>query len=64
MPYVITSDCNQCGACVSGCETGAIKEKQDRNRIGATICIECGVCADNCPFQAIVFEEDAAQAVS
>jgi ferredoxin len=59
MPYVITSDCNQCGTCVSGCEVGTIKEEPNRNRIDVTDCIECGVCADNCPFQAIVFEEEA-----
>jgi AhpD family alkylhydroperoxidase len=36
-PYVITSDCNQCGACISGCEAGAIKEEADRNRIDGAI---------------------------
>ena len=62
MSYVITSDCNQCGACVPTCEVGAIKEEPDGNRIDVTICIECGVCADSCPFQAIAFEEEAAVA--
>jgi len=61
MSYVITSECNQCGACEAACETGAIKAEKTQNTIDVTICIECGVCADACPFQAIVFEEEAAQ---
>ena len=58
MPYVITDDCNQCGACAAGCESHAITEGREHNVIDITICIECGVCADNCPFQAIGFEEE------
>jgi ferredoxin len=57
MTYVITKVCNQCGACVAGCESGAIQEGPDQNTIDVTFCIECGICAANCPFQAIVFEE-------
>lgn len=57
MPYVITSDCNQCGECIPGCEVGAIKEEPESNRIETTICIECGICADSCQFDAIVFKE-------
>jgi len=59
MPYAITNDCDQCGACEAGCESRAIKEGPDHSVIDITICVECGVCADNCPFQAIVFEEEA-----
>lgn len=62
MTYTITSDCSRCGACESVCETGAIKEGEKQNTIDITICIECGICADSCPFQAIVFEEEAAEA--
>jgi ferredoxin len=59
MPYVITSECQQCGACEAGCESHAIQDAPDQATIDITICVECGVCADNCPFQAIVFEEEA-----
>jgi formate hydrogenlyase subunit 6/NADH:ubiquinone oxidoreductase subunit I len=59
MPYVITNDCIQCGACDAACESHAIKEGPDHSVIDITICIECGVCADSCPFQAIVLEEEA-----
>jgi ferredoxin len=59
MPYLITSACNQCGACEAGCENHAIRGGPDRNIIDTTICVECGVCADNCPFQAIIFEDEA-----
>jgi len=60
MIYVITSDCNQCGACEAGCETGAIKQGETQNTIDITICSECGECADICPFQAIVVETEVA----
>ena len=59
MPYVITSDCDQCYTCFSGCEVGAIKEELAVNVIDTKLCIECGICADNCPSQAIVFEEES-----
>lgn len=59
MPYRITEDCNQCGACISSCESNAIKEGPERTEIDVIICIECGLCVPHCPFQAIVFEEDA-----
>jgi ferredoxin len=58
MPYRITEECNQCGACIPSCQDNAIKEGPDKNEIDVTICIECGLCMAICPFQAIVFEED------
>ena len=58
MPYVVTNDCNLCGACIAGCQSGAIKEGDTQANIDVTLCVECGQCADNCPFQAIVFEEE------
>lgn len=60
MPYVVTSGCNLCGACIAGCEDGAIKEGEIQAEIDIVLCIECGICATNCPFQAIVFEEEKA----
>jgi ferredoxin len=62
MAYVITNECNQCGACVAGCETGAVKEGSDQNVIDLSLCVECGLCHGNCPFGAIVWEDDAAPA--
>jgi ferredoxin len=59
MPYVITDECEHCGACEAGCESHAIKEGPDHNIIDTNICVECGVCADNCPFQAIIFVDEA-----
>lgn len=58
MPYVVTSECIQCGACASGCENNAITEGETQSHIDAAICIECGVCKQNCPIEAIIFEED------
>ncbi len=59
MPYVVTDNCVQCGACAAGCGTGAIQEGNGRTRtaIDVAICIECGLCAADCPFQAIIFVE-------
>ena len=58
MPYVVNSNCILCGACVSGCETGAITEGDTQSHIDVTICIECGTCQINCPSEAIEFVSD------
>jgi ferredoxin len=59
MPYVITEECENCGACVAGCESEAIIEGESQSHIDITRCIECGTCELNCPFGAIVFVDDA-----
>jgi ferredoxin len=61
MPYVVTIECILCGACVSGCESDAIKEGETQCHIDVEICVECGTCAANCPSSAIVWEDDASQ---
>jgi ferredoxin len=58
MPFVVTDKCISCGACVAGCETGAITEGDTQSHIDATICIECGTCQINCPSDAIIFVEE------
>lgn len=58
MPYVVTDKCIQCGACVAGCENGAITEGDTQSHIDVTICIECGTCQMNCPSEAIIFVEE------
>ncbi len=58
MPYRVTEECLQCGACVAGCETGAITEGETQAVIDLEICIECGTCKMNCPNDAIVWEDD------
>ena len=58
MAYVVTGQCNLCGACIVDCEYGAIKEGETQAVIDPVLCAECGLCAANCPFQAIVFEEE------
>jgi ferredoxin len=58
VPYVVTSACIQCGACASGCESGAITEGETRSYIDVTVCIECGTCERNCPSQAIAYVEE------
>jgi ferredoxin len=37
MPHDITSDCNRCGTCILGCDSGAIKEGPDRSRIDVAV---------------------------
>ncbi len=59
MPYVVTSACIQCGACIAGCEQTAISEGDTQSHIDPRICIECGTCEMNCPSQAIIFVEEA-----
>jgi ferredoxin len=65
MPYMVSDDCILCGACVSGCETGAVTEAEAKAQIDVNICIECGTCEMNCPSGAIHFvEEDKARKYS
>ncbi len=61
MPYVVTDRCIQCGACIAGCENGAITEGETHSVIDMTICIECGTCQMNCPSDAIEFVEQTEQ---
>jgi ferredoxin len=58
MPYVVTSECIQCGACAAGCESNAITEEATQSVIDVAICIECGTCQTNCPVGAIIFMEE------
>lgn len=58
MPYVVTSACNQCGACIAGCESNAIREGETQSIIDVALCVECGTCQRNCPFDAIIFVEE------
>jgi ferredoxin len=58
MSYVVGADCILCGACISGCEVGAVTEGEIRVIIDAELCVECGTCEANCPCRAISFEED------
>jgi ferredoxin len=59
MPYVVTDTCILCGACVSGCESGAITEGETKSHIDINICIECGTCERNCPSEAILYVDEA-----
>jgi len=63
MPYVVTSACNQCGACIAGCENDAITEGETQSHIDPDKCIECGTCEANCPSQAIIFVQEAESTV-
>jgi ferredoxin len=58
MPYVVTSECILCGACVTGCESDAITEGDTQAHIDVNICVECGTCERNCPSGAIIFVEE------
>jgi len=58
MPYIVTDECTLCGACVAGCDVGAITEGETQSHIDVDICIECGTCERNCPFEAIVFVDE------
>lgn len=59
MPYTVNGQCELCGACVSGCQCGAITEGETHCHIDTEICVECGTCASNCPYQAIHFVDDS-----
>jgi ferredoxin len=59
MPYVVTSECILCGACVVGCESNAITEGETQAHIDVNLCVECGTCERNCPSEAIIFVEES-----
>ena len=61
MPYVVTSECIQCGVCFAGCESSAITEGDTQSYIDPAICIECGLCKQNCPSDAIIYVEETKQ---
>jgi ferredoxin len=58
MPYIVTAECINCGACVAGCDNGAISEGELQSHIDPTLCIECGTCELNCPVSAIIYVDD------
>jgi ferredoxin len=58
MPYLVTSECILCGACVVGCESVAIIEGETQAQIDIELCIECGTCKRNCPSDAIIFLDE------
>jgi NAD-dependent dihydropyrimidine dehydrogenase PreA subunit len=49
--YVISSDCVECGACLSACPADAIQEGSPYEITDA--CTDCGACSDACPVGAI-----------
>ena len=53
MPYIVTEDCINCGACVVGCESEAITEGEMQSHIDPTLCHACFDCQEVCPFGAI-----------
>ncbi len=61
MPYIVTSECILCGACVAGCPSEAITEGETQSYIDPEICVECGTCEANCPVNAIYFAEETDQ---
>jgi ferredoxin len=58
MPYIVTSECILCGACVVGCESDAITEGETQSYINPELCVECGTCERNCPSEAIIYVEE------
>lgn len=54
MSYKITSECCNCGACVSECPAKAVKViSEEMCEIDQTKCTECGICQFICPLEAI-----------
>lgn len=49
MPYVISDECVNCGACAAGCPVGAISEGDGKHVIDPDLCVECGACEATCP---------------
>jgi ferredoxin len=58
MPYIVTAECLNCGACIAGCDNDAITEGDLQSHIDPELCIECGTCEMNCPVSAIIYVDD------
>lgn len=57
-PYVISSDCMNCGVCEFMCPTAAIVPAPQHFVIGADRCDGCGICVPYCVVSAIVKRVD------
>ena len=51
--------CNLCGACITTCPTGMVRDKRGMIKISWVACIECGHCMAVCPTGAISVIEPA-----
>jgi len=52
MPYIISDDCINCGACASQCPVSCISESDAKYVVDESACVECGACASVCPVDA------------
>ncbi|KGK98210.1 (Fe-S)-binding protein [Methanococcoides methylutens] len=52
-PFINTSQCTLCGACVMNCSAHAIEQKDGRLKINNSKCILCYCCRELCPSNAV-----------
>ena len=52
-PFINTSKCTLCKACVLNCSANAIEEMEDTLRINDEKCIQCYCCRELCPNDAV-----------
>jgi ferredoxin len=48
--------CNECEVCLSRCQMGALKLREDKIYLNKTQCIGCGLCVSTCPTGALSLE--------
>ncbi|NYT19135.1 MAG: (Fe-S)-binding protein, partial [Methanosarcinales archaeon] len=52
-PFINTSQCTMCGACVMNCSAHAIEQKKGCLKINHKKCILCYCCRELCPSDAV-----------